>query len=460
MKKIVASVGMVALGASGIQTALAQPALQSSAPAKPWSVSATLRGFYDDNVGTVPDGTTLPPGQHRDTYGVEVSPSAALTWAVESTTINLGLLYSFQYYQYTPPNSSDHSDQTFSFNAGVTHAFSERYQGSLNDSFVIGQEPDYLRAGNIFSTFQRISGDNIRNYGSIIFDAQLTPVIGASLGYNNAFYDYSATGSSIGPVTPTQGVPLTAFAQVVPSPAGTLNRIENEVTLEGTWAVQPQTKALLGYSFRDVDYTGDEVIGGYFNGALAPIAGTFVRSDSRNFREHRLYVGAMHNFRPDLMGTLRVGGSYTDYYNDPSGSTTYAPYVLGSMRWTYAVDSYIELGAQYDQSATDQVGVIGSGNFTLSQEAGTVFGTINHRITPKLFGTLTAQFQNSLYNGGSIDGQSEQYYLLGLNVKYQFTPNLAADLGYDYDNLQSKLNIGQNRSFDRNRVYIGLTASY
>ena len=51
MKRIVASIGLVAVGASGIQAALL-PALTKES-GKPWSVSATLRGFYDDNFNTV-----------------------------------------------------------------------------------------------------------------------------------------------------------------------------------------------------------------------------------------------------------------------------------------------------------------------------------------------------------------------------------------------------------------------
>ena len=149
----------------------------------------TLRGFYDDNVSTLPNDFTLPAGAHRDTFGFEVSPSAALVWSVEQTTVNLGVLYSLKYYDHKPLNSTDHSDQSFAFNAGLTHAFSEETEFRVSDSFVIGQEPDLLRAGNTFSTFQRISGDNIRNYGTISLEAQLTPQFGLGAGYDNAFYD-------------------------------------------------------------------------------------------------------------------------------------------------------------------------------------------------------------------------------------------------------------------------------
>src|SRR5215468_1359598 len=161
MKKIVASVGLVAIGASGIQTASAQ-ALGAADASKPWSVSATIRGFYDDNTATTPNNVTLPSGEHKDSFGLEVSPSAALVWSVDQTTVTLGALYSFKYYDHIPLNSTGHDDHTFTFTGGLTHAFNERITLRVSDSFVVGQEPDLLRAGNAFSTFQRVSGDNIR----------------------------------------------------------------------------------------------------------------------------------------------------------------------------------------------------------------------------------------------------------------------------------------------------------
>ena len=80
MKKIVASVGLVAVGASAIQSASAQD-IAAIDKSKPWSVQATLRGFYDDNTGTIADDIPIPSGQHRDSFGFEVSPAVALAWA-------------------------------------------------------------------------------------------------------------------------------------------------------------------------------------------------------------------------------------------------------------------------------------------------------------------------------------------------------------------------------------------
>jgi len=453
MRKIVASVGLVAIGVSGIRAGFAQEI--GADTSKPWSVAASFRGFYDDNPGTVPDNGAA--GQKPEgSWGFEISPSVAFAWTMEQTTISAGYLYSLRYYETKPPGSADHDDQTHTFNVALSHAFSERFSGRVADSFVIGQEPDTLRAGNTFATFSRLSGDNIRNYGSIGFDGQLTPEVGVSVGYDNAYYDYEAN-------TPAK-TQLGFLTEVLPSIAGTLNRIENSAHVEGLYRLQPQTRVLAGYRYHDIDYNGDEFISGTLINPLGPVSsgnivpGTGVRSDDRNDREHTLYVGAMQSFSPDLSGSLRIGGSYVDYYNSSESGSTWSPYVDLSMRWTYMPESYIEGGFSYDRSASDVVQQFGvaNGQFTQDAEAATVYASVNHRITPKLYASVNGQFQNSAYNGGVADGQDERYYLVGLNLEYRFTRNFSADVGYNYDKLDSDL----GRTYDRNRVYFGITARY
>ena len=452
MKKIVVSVGLVAIGASGIQTASAQ-SLAGPDASKPWSVSATLRGFYDDNTATIPNNVTLSPGMHRDSLGFEVSPGAALNWSVDQTTVTLGALYSFLHYDNVPLGQTGHNDNTFTFNGAVTHAFNEQISARMSDSFVIGQEPDLLRAGNTFSTFQRVSGNNIVNYGMLGLDANLTPEIGISAGYDNAFYDYKDRGASAVGLDDGLGG-TTALYQ--PSLAGSLNRIENRAHLEGNYQIMPETKALIGYQFTDVNYNADEVIGGLYD----PLLGldTRVYSKTRDTREHTGYAGIEHNFSPEFKGAVRAGASYTDYYNDPTMTGTWTPYVNATLRYDYAPQSYVMGGFSYDRNATDVVGAGGANTLTVDAESAVVFLTVNHAITPNFFGTLLGQFQNSKYHGGTFNNSDEQYYLLGLDFEYRFNPYFSAHVGYNYDRLES--NSLLNRTFDRNRVYIGVTATY
>jgi hypothetical protein len=448
MKRIVASVGLVALGACGLETASAQ-ALGGPDTSKPWSVSATLRGFYDDNVSAVPNNA--PAGTRRDTFGFEASPALALGMNLGQTSFSVGYVYALKYYDRKPLGNSDNIDQTHTFNAALDHAFTESYRINVRDSFVIGQEPDLLRAGNTFSTFQRVPGDNIRNFGGINFEADLTPQFGLGVGYDNSFYSYDDKPNSV-----VGGSPVNVLGGVIsPTLSGLLDRIENSVNLNGFWRLQPETRAIAGYRFTDVSYSSKELL----SATLTPSGLSEVFPKDRNTRMHTPYVGVEHNFLPDLVGTARVGATLVDYYNSNATQGNWSPYAAATLRYTYGVESSIEGGVTHDRNATDVFNLPGSttsGSFTVDAESTVVYATLNHRIMPSLYGSLTAQFQNSTYNGGVFNNESEQIYLAGLELEYRFNANFSAHVGYDYDRLESDL----GRTYDRNRVYMGVTARY
>jgi hypothetical protein len=227
--------------------------------------------------------------------------------------------------------------------------------------------------------------------------------------------------------------------------------MEHRAHVEGFWRLQPETKLLLGYQFSELSYTGDELIGGQ---AFGPFVFNPLFSKDRDSRSHTVYVGAEHTFLPELTGAVRVGASYTDYYNSDEDAQ-YTPYVNATLKYSYAPESYVEGGFSYDRNATDVVGG-GFTDGTLDAESAVVYVNLKHRITPFLFGSLMGQFQNSIYHGGTLDGQDEQYYLAGLDLEYRFTHYFSAHAGYNYDRLESNL----GRTFDRNRVYVGITATY
>jgi hypothetical protein len=433
MKRIVASVGLVAVGATSLQADLLSGLTAESG--KPWTASATLRGFYDDNVNTLPDNAQIA---NRGSYGFELSPSLQFSFPMEQTTLRFGYKYSYKYYEYQPIGNTDHYDQTHDVNAALTHAFSERYQLTVKDSFAVGQEPDFLRAGNTYTTFQRVSGSNLRNYGAISLSDQFTPEFSIDVGYANTYLSYAdnqftRSGTSISP-----------------SLAGTLDELDHVAHIDGRYLIEPQTTGVLGFQFRETDYIGDQPIGYDLRHH------TVLMSDDRNARSYYGYVGLDHNFRPDLTGSIRVGGRYTDYYNDPASQNQGSPYAMTSLRWTYLPESYLEFGSVYDYSATPQMSVNYSGDLTLNAQSATVYAQLRHRITPKLYGGIIAQFQNSTYYGGTIDNDTDKFYLVGLNLQYRFTPNFSAEAGYNYDKLDSQI----GNSYDRNRVYIGVTGSY
>ena len=429
MKKIVASFSLVAIGATGLQADLL-PGLTAES-GKPWTTSATLRGFYDDNPSTLPN-STRPQGS----YGFEVSPAIEFNFPMEQTTLSFGYVYSYKYYEHQLAGSTGHDDNTHDFHAALTHAFSERYSFSVRDSFVIGQEPDFLQAGNTYSTFQRISGNNMRNFGAIDFTAQLTPQFGLDLGYANTMLSYSDNTNPISTGTPSY--------------SGLYDYLDHVIHLDGRYQLQPQTVGIVGVQFRETDYTGHQPIGLYDSGQ-------YVMSGDRDVRSYYGYVGLDHNFLPDLTGSVRVGGRYSDYYDSAASQNQVSPYVMTSLKYTYLPESSIQLGGSLDYSPSALGPAANQANeINTSAQAGTVFAAVNHRILPKLYGGLQAQYQHSTYFGGINDNKTADFYLLGLSLRYQFTPNFSSEIGYDYDNLGSEV----QPHYDRSRVYIGITGSY
>ena len=133
MKKVIASAGLLALGALGAQTTQAQMVAGAE---KPWSVSGTLRGFYDDNYDTQPDGP-----DRRGSWGYELRPSVQVNLVEGQTTLNLSYIYSYKYYEARPNGKADQSHDVEFF---LNHNFNERYSVDVADSFVIAQEPEII----------------------------------------------------------------------------------------------------------------------------------------------------------------------------------------------------------------------------------------------------------------------------------------------------------------------------
>lgn len=433
MKKIAASVGLIALGTACVSAA--DESYSSAEAGKLWKVTASLRGFYDDNVNNVASGAP----NRTSTTGFSLNPGGNFDWRRDSTTISFSYRYSLLYYGIKPANSTSHFDQNHIFDAALSHIINERYKFKATDSFVLGQEPDTLRSGDALTTTQRIPGDNIRNFAGLVFNAELTPLFGLEAGYDNTIFDYSAHGALLlGPTT------------VAPSASGTSDRMEHALHLDGRYQWLPQTTAILGYRYSMVNYTANELI------AISPAGATYMSRD-RDSRTHYAYVGAEHVFNPDLVGSAQVGARFTDYYRDPSNRSDVSPYVRLSASYNYAPESSIQAGFTYDRNATDTAGAFSATQgLTQSQQSATVFGTITHRIVPNLFGSLTAQYQNSTFVGGLLNSQTEKYLLLGLSLRYQFAHYLSAELGYNYDNISS----ATGRSYDRNRISAGITGSY
>jgi hypothetical protein len=209
---------------------------------------------------------------------------------------------------------------------------------------------------------------------------------------------------------------------------------------------------ILGYTYGQSVYNGNEQI-------LTLNTGQAIFSSHRDSRSHTFYAGAQHAFNPNLSGRLTAGATYTDYYGDPAADNRLTPYLMASLNYLFQTTTAMELGASYTLSAANFAGQNVSSDFVHDQETALFYASVSHEIVAHLTGSAKATIQNATYNGGGpgVDGQGYLFYQLGFDLAYAFTPNIAAHIGYNYDNSDSDV---PGQSYDRNRVYLGVTGSY
>jgi hypothetical protein len=98
-----------------------------------------------------------------------------------------------------------------------------------------------------------------------------------------------------------------------------------------------------------------------------------------------------------------------------------------------------------------------NGQITQDQETTVVYGSINHSLTSKLTGSVVGHYQYSIYHNGQFNSQSADFYNVGLNLTYAFNRHFSSDCGYNFDWYTTPV---PGQDYTRNRVYLGVTATY
>jgi len=436
MKKLFVSAGLVAISAAALESAMAD----DTGP-KYWTVGATLRGFYDDNYNI--------QQTKKGSAGVEFLPTVSAHVPLRQTDMGIRYTYGLYYYQDRQDAGVNAFDQTHDLDLWLEHSFNERWKGRLTDTFVVGQEPELLNPNPVAgqSTAYRVNGNNLGNHGNVELDTIWTRLLSTQVRYSDNYYDYQNHGASTSSgVLMTQNNPGPSFS-------GLLDRIEHNAALDLQWMLDPETTIVTGYEFDWYDYIGNEPIAQTLNPAHP-----YYMSGDRNSRVHKIYVGVQEQFLPNLQATVEGGGEYVDAYADPlHPSAEWNPYASVSASYTYLPGSFVQLGFNYDISATDQVAPDSSGRMTQYAKDAVVYLSINHRVTQRLMATAIGRVQYTTYNQGAVSSDDTTVYSLGLNLNYQIDQHFSVDAGYNYDNTQSGI---PGYQYARNRVYAGLTATY
>ncbi len=401
MNKRIVTLGVAAIGVAGVQAADA---------GKVWEVTASLRGFYDDNY------TTSPEALAEESWGIEVSPGFNLTIG-EGTDLEFSAGYAFgmRYYE---DRESDNEDYGHELGISLNKVFSNTSRLQLTNGFVVAQEPEILNGG----TPLRTEGDNLRNTFSARYRRILSGSTGVEIGYGNSIYDFEEEYHS-----------------------ALLDRSYNEVSLDVFYGT-PQTEYYAGYQFSSTDFDGNAL----------QVPGLDFKPDARNNNAHYGYVGARHQLDKNFFADVKAGVQNVDYYDFdlmpgliPEDETS--PYVDARMEWGYAEGSKLVAGVSLARGATDLQAA--------DQEITAVYAQLLHKISARIHGTLTGRYQDSEISGGGgkLDGKEESLLLLGASLTYAVADNIWAELAYNYDELDSDI---PHRSFERNYVSVGIGTTY
>jgi hypothetical protein len=421
MKKIFISMGLAA-GAASLSALMAHGADAGATP-KIWNVSASLRGFYDDNY--------LVAHNKVGSFGAEVAPSVSANVDLQQTDIGVRYTFGMYYYQQRQDTGQDALDYTHQGDFWLDHSFSERCKLSASDALAIGQDPQLVQGGAVV----RVKGNNLANRAKATLKNEWTRQFSTATYYGNDYFSYADNAAS----SPGN-----------PSEAALLNRMEQNVGIDLQWHFQPETMGFVGYNFRWVRYDGNQLID-----VVGPIN---YYSNSRDYDAHYAYVGVSHEFSPNLSAQIRGGVSYVDSYNDPAGAAeSWAPYADVSATYTYLPGCYLQGGLTQNINSTDEFQPGANGHLTQYQQSTAFYLDLNHRFTPKLAGSLVSQYIYSSYENGAYSSGGDNAISVGINFSYQINRHFSAEAGYNFDELSSDVPV---RSYDRNRVYIGLSANY
>ncbi|MGI6346474.1 MAG: outer membrane beta-barrel protein [Limisphaerales bacterium] len=464
MKKIIASVGAVALGLAGAQGVFAQAQLESSEKSLPWlSASLSVRGFYDDNItsswkGTLPTGVEVDP---KDSFGFQIVPSVGLKYQDELTLASIRYEYGYTYYA---DRASPKYDQSHLVDAVFNRQFSDNVRLELSNSFAVAQEPEVLSdfVGQQFMT--RAEGDNIRNFAEALLGVKYYENLGFEVGYRNAYWDFENDD----------------YAFI-------LNRMEHTPHVDLYYDLDDVNRLFVGYQFNFADYdgSGQRDLYGVDGQKLYDVTGMRATygSDLYDRMSHSGYVGYRLTLDKGLDWTTRLGVQYTSFrnvkdyrdqgywYEDPTSPGVLLPggrvdlskdatnpFVESIFRWAYHENGTAQLGVRHEIGAS-QWGA-------MEAEVTTLFASVRHLITPRLEGALSGVYQHSSYGASPSsqisDNTHDDYFSIGPSLSYRITGfdcpiGTFVDLSYSYDNLSSNIDY---RDYDRNRVTLGLRATY
>jgi hypothetical protein len=387
-------------------------ASDASATRKFYTLTASLREIYDDNVNT----THTNPQTSLDT---DLAPSVLVDFPMEDSDFSARYTFDMLIYGSNPNNgatngggSSNSSSIQYSheFVAQYAHAFSDRFNLNLAESLRYFIQPSILESTG--TNYQ--NGPYVSNTLNGTATAQWTPLFGTTTTYANTIVKYDNAAVALGQ-----------------------NSTENTGSQTFSFSILPKISLSVGGIGDDITYD----------------------SASRGYTTYTGFIGGQWQALPSLSVTARGGGTYIEpvqSQGQSQGQASFAPYVAITIPWTLGARSSLSFDYAHEITPSDQTGANGQ---TSDRFSASFRYDITARLSSHLQGVFThAVISSLLTTSGSGGGYSEDDYYLDTGLTYHYNTYLDFNAGVTLSGVSSEQIIAN--SYERDQVYLGVRGTY
>jgi hypothetical protein len=372
----------------------------------PFTISAGVRGGYDDNV------TTSNAFRQKSWF---TNGNVALTYDFGSPRTQLslgagaGVTYFWDHIRNVGINNNDYDINSY-ISFSLTHKATPRLTLSTVDYLTYQTEPDFTlaqglnrRGGNFFYT-------NDKGTVAYLWTPRFSTATSYTLGALR--YDDSAVG----------------FFE---------DRWENTFGNEFRFLVWPTTSLVAEYRFQIVTY----------------------ENIMRDSMTHFALGGFDYAFNPRLNASLRAGAQFRSYDNGPAqggGVDRTSPYFEGTVNYAVGKETSVSWTTRYSIEESDVALNADRKTFRTGLSA-------KHNITSRVSGTLGMYYENDDYQGASVSGMvispgfNEQAFDAALTVRYAVNRFFGVEAGYNHTEVWSDMFL---REYSRNRYWAGLNVVF